>query len=49
MFDMVLGGEGRFQKEPFAIFGGYPIVSPLRFGLENLQVMMGSQSARLDQ
>lgn len=40
MFDMVLGGEGRFQKEPFAIFGGCPIVSPLRFGLENLQVMM---------
>ncbi len=40
MFDMVLGGEGRFRKEPFAIFGGCPIVSPLRFGVENLQVMM---------
>lgn len=40
MFDMVLGGEGRFKKKPFAIFGGCPIVSPLRFGLENLQVMM---------
>jgi trimethylamine--corrinoid protein Co-methyltransferase len=40
MFDMVLGGEGKFKKQPFAIFGGCPIVSPLRFGLENLQVMM---------
>ncbi len=40
MFDMVLGGEGRFKEKPFAIFGGCPIVSPLRFGLENLQVMM---------
>ncbi|MDH3378317.1 MAG: trimethylamine methyltransferase family protein [Gammaproteobacteria bacterium] len=40
MFDIVLGGCGRFQNEPFAIFGGCPIVSPLRFGLENLQVMM---------
>lgn len=40
MFDMVLGGKGRFQKQPFAIFGGCPIVSPMRFGLENLQVMM---------
>ena len=40
MFDMVLGGEGRFREKPFAIFGGCPIVSPLRFGLENLQVMM---------
>lgn len=40
MFDTVLGGEGRFANEPFAIFGGCPIVSPLRFGLENLQVMM---------
>jgi len=40
MFDMVLGGEGRFRKQPFAIFGGCPIVSPLRFGLENLEIMM---------
>ncbi len=40
MFDMVLGGEGRFAKEPFAIFGGCPIVSPLRFGRSNLEVMM---------
>ncbi len=40
MFDLVLGGEGRFVKEPFAIFGGCPIVSPLRFGRDNLDVMI---------
>ncbi len=40
LFDMVLGGEGRFAREPFAIFGGCPIVSPLRFGRSNLEVMM---------
>ncbi len=40
MFDMVLGGQGRFVKEPFAIFGGCPIVSPLRFGRSNLEVMI---------
>ncbi len=40
MFDRVLGGEGRFAKEPFAIFGGCPIVSPLRFGRSNLEVMI---------
>ena len=40
MFDMVLGGEGKFKEKPFAIFGGCPVVSPLRFGVENLEVMM---------
>ena len=40
MFDMVLGGEGRFLKKPFCVFGGCPIVSPLRFGEENLEVMI---------
>ena len=40
MFDRVLGGEGRFKEKPFAIFGGCPIVSPLRFGRENLEVMI---------
>lgn len=40
LFDMVLGGEGRFAREPFAIFGGCPIVSPLRFGRSNLEVMI---------
>ncbi len=40
MFDMVLGGEGRFVEKPFCIFGGCPIVSPLKFGKENLEVLI---------
>lgn len=40
MFDIALGGEGRFVKNPFIIFGGCPIVSPLKFGKENLEVLM---------
>ena len=40
MFDLVLGGEGRFVKQPFCVFGGCPIVSPLRFGEENLEVLI---------
>jgi len=40
MFDMILGGEGEFVKKPFCIFGGCPIVSPLKFGRENLEVLI---------
>ncbi|MCP4182210.1 MAG: trimethylamine methyltransferase [Hyphomicrobiales bacterium] len=40
LFDYALGGEGRFMKKPFCIFGGCPIVSPLRFGRENLEVLI---------
>lgn len=40
LFDMVLGGEGRFAKRPFLSFGGCPIVSPLKFGEENLKVLV---------
>jgi trimethylamine--corrinoid protein Co-methyltransferase len=40
MFDMVLGGEGCFVKKPFAVFGGCPIVSPLRFGEDNLDILI---------
>ena len=39
-FDLVLGGEGRFLARPFVVFGGCPIVSPLRFGEENLGVLI---------
>ena len=45
MFDMVLGGEGRFAEKPFCTFGGCPIVSPLRFAKENLDVLV--ESSRL--
>ncbi|MCP4982323.1 MAG: trimethylamine methyltransferase, partial [Gammaproteobacteria bacterium] len=40
MFDRVLGGEGRFAEKPFLSFGGCPIVSPLRFGEENLDLLV---------
>jgi trimethylamine--corrinoid protein Co-methyltransferase len=45
MFDLALGGEGRFLRKPFGIFGGCPIVSPLKFGRENLEVLI--ESSRL--
>ena len=47
MFDMVLGGEGRFMKKPFCIFGGCPIVSPLKFGRENLELMIDASKLGL--
>ncbi|MCP4492327.1 MAG: trimethylamine methyltransferase [Gammaproteobacteria bacterium] len=47
MFDMILGGEGRFIKKPFAIFGGCPIVSPLKFGRENLEVLIDASKLGL--
>jgi trimethylamine--corrinoid protein Co-methyltransferase len=40
MFDMVLGGKGRFAEKPFLSFGGCPIVSPLRFGEDNLDLLV---------
>ncbi|MEX3008185.1 trimethylamine methyltransferase family protein [Hoeflea sp. TYP-13] len=40
LFDMASGGEGAFLKKPSVIFGGCPIVSPLRFGRENLEILM---------
>ena len=40
MFDLVLGGEGRFREKPFLSFGGCPIVSPLRFGEDNLDLLV---------
>ena len=40
MFDLALGGQGRFMEKPFCIFGGCPIVSPFRFGRENLETLI---------
>jgi trimethylamine--corrinoid protein Co-methyltransferase len=40
LFDAYLGEPGGFLKRPFCTFGGCPIVSPLRFGAENAQVMV---------
>jgi len=40
MFDLVAGGEGEFLKRPFCSIGGCPIVSPLRWGKDNAEVMV---------
>lgn len=40
LFDTVLGGEGRFVQRPFVSFGGCPIVSPLKFGTDNLELLV---------
>lgn len=40
LFDMVLGGQGRFADRPFCTFGGCPIVSPLRFAEEGLNILV---------
>lgn len=40
LFDLYLGQEGAFLKRPFCTFGGCPIVSPLRFGQENAEVLV---------
>ncbi len=40
MFDQVLGGEGRFVRKPFLSFGGCPIISPLCFAEDNLNLLV---------
>jgi trimethylamine--corrinoid protein Co-methyltransferase len=40
LFDTYLGEEGGFLKRPFCTIGGCPIVSPLRFGEDNAQVLV---------
>ena len=40
MFDLYLGREGAFLERPFCVFGGCPIVSPLRFAKENAEVLV---------
>ncbi len=40
LFDAYLGEAGGFLRRPFCTFGGCPIVSPLRFGKENAQVLV---------
>lgn len=40
MFDIYLGREGAFLERPFCVFGGCPIVSPLRFAKENAEVLV---------
>lgn len=40
MFDLASGGEGSFLKKPSVVFGGCPIVSPLRIGRENMEILI---------
>jgi trimethylamine--corrinoid protein Co-methyltransferase len=40
MFDIVAGGDGKFLERPFCSIGGCPIVSPLRFGKDNAEVLV---------
>ncbi len=41
MFDAIMGGEGRFVRRPFCSIGGCcPVVSPLRFARDSLDVLM---------
>ena len=40
LFDLASGGEGSFMKKPSVIFGGCPIVSPLRIGRENMEILI---------
>ena len=40
LFDAYLGEEGGFLDRPFCTFGGCPIVSPLRFGKDNAEVLV---------
>lgn len=40
LFDTYLGEEGGFLRRPFCTIGGCPIVSPLRFGKDNAQVLV---------
>jgi len=41
LYDMILGGEGRFVERPFCSIGGCcPVVSPLRFAEESLTTLV---------
>ncbi|MGB3314546.1 MAG: trimethylamine methyltransferase family protein [Albidovulum sp.] len=42
LYAMVAGSEAAFRDRPFVSFGGCPIVSPLRFAQENLDVLVAT-------
>ncbi len=42
LYAMVAGSEKAFRDRPFVSFGGCPIVSPLRFAQENLDVLVAT-------
>jgi len=47
LFDAYLGEDGGFLKRPFCTFGGCPIISPLRFGKDNAEVLVKLAELRL--
>jgi trimethylamine--corrinoid protein Co-methyltransferase len=40
MFDMVLGGEGKFRQRPFCKAHISPVISPLRYGADAFEVAL---------
>jgi len=42
MFDMVAGGEGKFAERPFCKVHISPVISPLRYGEDAVDVMLAS-------
>ena len=42
MFDMALGGEGQFQKTPFCKAHISPIISPMRYGEDAIDVTLAA-------
>ncbi len=40
MFDMVLGGEGKFKERPFCKAHISPVISPLRYGADAVEVAL---------
>ena len=39
LFDLALGGEGRFRQQPFCMAIIVHVVSPLRFAVEGVEIM----------
>ena len=42
MFDMALGGEGKFRERPFCKVHISPVISPLRYGEDAVSVMLAA-------
>lgn len=47
MFDLVLGGEGRFRKRPFCKAHISPVVSPLRYGEDAVLAALAAMRNRM--
>lgn len=47
MFDMVAGGEGMFAREPFCKAHISPVISPLRYGADAVDVMLACMQHRM--